>query len=83
MGHFRFLSTKMRSLRWLGAMAIGSAFAAPSAEVDPIASCQSRAVCERDREELMRRAFISERTRAANMASLARSIGSQEILQKQ
>jgi hypothetical protein len=64
-------------------MAIGFAFAAPLAGVDPIALCQSRAVGERDREKLKRLAFISERTRAANMAFLARSIGSQEILQKQ
>jgi hypothetical protein len=63
-------------------MVIGSAFAALSTEVDPMASGLSRAVGERDREKLMRLAFISERTRSAKMASLARSIVSQEILQK-
>jgi len=77
------VSCAVFAMVWVAVRGIAWALAERSAGVDPVALCLSSAVGEGGKEKLMNLAFISERTRSAKMASLARSIDSQEILQKQ
>jgi hypothetical protein len=70
------------AIAWAVVRGIAWTLAAPAAVADPIVPNLSSSASEGALKNATRRAFMSEQTRSSHLASLARSIDRQTILQK-